>query len=36
MKGDQAAANRDIAAAKAIQADIADQFAKWGVPAPKP
>jgi tetratricopeptide (TPR) repeat protein len=35
IKGDQAAASKDIAAAKAIQPDIEDQFAKWGVPAPK-
>jgi tetratricopeptide (TPR) repeat protein len=32
-KGDAAGGNADIAAAKAIQADIADQFARFGVAA---
>jgi tetratricopeptide (TPR) repeat protein len=36
MKGGQAAADADIAAAKAIQSDVASDFAKWGVPASKP
>jgi tetratricopeptide (TPR) repeat protein len=36
IKGDQAAASKDIAAAKAIQANIADQFAKLGIPATNP
>ena len=30
-KGDQAGGEADIAAAKAIKADIAEEFAKWGV-----
>jgi tetratricopeptide (TPR) repeat protein len=34
MKGDRAAAAADIAAAKALQPTIADDFVKWGVPAP--
>ena len=36
MKGDKAASDVDIAAAKAIQSDIDSQYAKWGVPAPTP
>ncbi|MGA3162173.1 MAG: hypothetical protein ABSC77_13250 [Terracidiphilus sp.] len=35
IKIDQAATSKYIAAAKAIQSDIADQFAQWGVPATK-
>jgi hypothetical protein len=30
-KGDSNAGNSDIAAAKAIQADIAEEFARYGV-----
>ncbi len=36
MKGNRSASDVDIAAAQAIQPDIASQFAKWGVPAPRP
>jgi hypothetical protein len=30
QKGDQAGGDADIAAAKAVQADIADEYAKYG------
>ena len=30
-KGDQAGGDADIAAARAIQADIADEYAKYGM-----
>ena len=36
MKGDTGAFNADIAAAKAIQANIDSQYAGWGVPVPTP
>ena len=34
MKGNQAASEKDISAAKVIDPKIADQFAQWGVPPP--
>jgi len=34
MKGNEFASQADITAAVKLQSDIADQFAKWGVPAP--
>jgi len=34
MKGNESASQADITAAVKLQPDIADQFAKWGVPAP--
>lgn len=36
MNGREAASDADIAAAKKIQPDIGERFAKWGVPAPSP
>lgn len=36
MKGDKAKSDADIAAAKAIDPKIADEFVKWGIPPVRP